>query len=287
MRPHTDDTVEESIVSTWAKQPNYRSMDSVDRTSFVDTADATTADLGNASPNRWFSFVPMKNRLKTVFLKWSYWLAYRFAAPAVYSRQPFVRYPYMNGPSEIIEVTKQLLSLDIPGAAVEIGCNQGWTTCFLLEAMLEQGVEREYVCIDTFTGFTREDVNFEYENRGKTNGMYDDNFIINDPRWLDASMRRFGYSNVRVHKADAKSFDYQALGQIAFALIDVDLYRPVKESLERIFPQMARGGVILIDDCGGGEGGRWDGAYQAFEEFCEDRGILPRIVCQKIGIIRT
>ena len=44
--------------------------------------------------------------------------------------------------------------------------------------MIEHGVKRDYVCIDTFTGFTREDVNFEYANRGKTNGMYDDIFII-------------------------------------------------------------------------------------------------------------
>ena len=273
-------------MGTWAKQPNYRT-DSVVPQSFIDTADATTSELGNASPNRWFSGVPLKNRLKTILLNWSYWLAYRLAAPAVYSRQPFVRYPYMNRPSEIMEVTKQLLSVDVPGAAVEIGCNQGWTTCFLLEAMLEQGVKRDYVCIDTFTGFTHEDVDFEYEKRGKANGMYDDNFIINDPRWLDASMKRFGYSNVRVYKADAKNFDYRALGQIAFALVDVDLYRPVKESLERILPQMAPGGVILVDDCCGGESGRWDGAHQAFKEFCQERSIPPQIVRQKIGIIHT
>ena len=98
-------------------------------------------------------------------------------------------------------------------------------------------------------------------------------------------MKRFGYPNVTVHKADAKNFDYGALGPIAFALVDLDLYRPVKESLERIFPQMAPGGVILVDDCGEGEGGRWDGAYQAFREFCAERNMSPRIVCQKIGII--
>ncbi len=287
MRPHTDDTVEESNLSTWAKQPDYQSTESVVRQSIVDTAHATSTDLRNASPNKRFSYASMKNRLKSLFLNWSYWLAYRFAAPAVYSRQPFVRYPYMYKPSEIMEVTKQLLSVDVSGVAVEVGCNQGWTTCFLLEAMMEHGVKRDYVCIDTFTGFTKEDVNFEYANRGKTNGMYDDIFIINDPLWLDASMKRFGYSNVRVHKADAKNFDYRALGPIAFALVDLDLYRPVKESLERIFPQMAPGGVILVDDCGEGEGGRWDGAYQAFREFCAERNMSPRIVCQKIGIIRT
>jgi len=190
-------------------------------------------------------------------------------------------------PSEIMELTKQLLSVKVPGAAVEVGCNQGWTTCFLVEALMEQGVKRDYVCIDTFTGFTLEDVAVEYKRRGKTVGVYDDDFVINDPTWLKASVKRFGYSNVSVHRADATTFDYQALGKIAFALVDVDLYRPVGESLKRIIPHMAKGGVVVVDDCDDGKDHRWDGAYQAFMEFCKEQNITPEIVSRKLGIIRT
>jgi O-methyltransferase len=229
----------------------------------------------------------LKNRLKTNLLRLSYWLAYHLAAPAVYSRQPFVRYPYMYPPSEIIELTKQLLSIEVPGAAVEVGCNQGWTTCFLVEALAERGVHRDYVCIDTFTGFTPRDVAVEYESRGKAVGIYDHKFTVNDPQWLKASLKRFGYSNVNVRVADATTFDYRALGTIAFALVDVDLYRPVRESLNRIIPHMAKGGMVVVDDCDNAKDSPWDGAYQAFMEFCEERNIMPEIVCQKLGIIRT
>jgi O-methyltransferase len=228
----------------------------------------------------------IKSRLKTHLLRLSYWLAYYLAAPAVYSRQPFVKYPYMNRPSEIMEIAKQLLSVDVPGAAVEVGCHQGWTTCFLIEALAEQGVHRDYVCIDTFTGFTPEDAAVEYESRGKAVGLYDDDFVVNDPQWLKASLKRSGYSHVSVHRADATAFDYQTLGKIAFALVDVDLYRPVKESLKRIIPQMARGGVVVVDDCNPNDP-LWDGAYQAFMEFCKERNIVPEIACRKLGIIRT
>ena len=231
--------------------------------------------------------MPMKNRLKTRLLRLSYWLAHHLAAPAVYSRQPFVRYPYMYSPSELMELTRQLLSVKVPGAAVEVGCHQGWTTCFLVEALREQGLEREYVCIDTFTGFTPEDTAVEYKYRGKAVGTYDDDFVITDPQWLKASVKRLGYSNVSVYAADATTFDYQALGKIAFALVDLDLYRPVKESLKRIITQMARGGVIVVDDCHDAQNPRWDGAYQAFMEFCKERNITPEIVRGKLGIIRT
>jgi len=228
----------------------------------------------------------LKTRIKTRALRIFYWLAYRFASPAVYSRQPFVRYPYMNPPSQMLELTKQLLSVHSPGAAVEVGCNQGWTTCFLLEALLERGIQRDYVCIDTFNGFTPEDVSVEYEMRGKQAGLYDDCFLVNDPEWLKASISRFGYSNVHVKRADAATFDYGSIGQIAFALVDVDLYRPVRASLERILPYMAKGGVILVDDCDV-RNYKWDGAYQAYEEVCRALAIPPEIVCQKFGVIRT
>ncbi len=167
-----------------------------------------------------------------------------------------------------------------------MGCNRGWTTCFLAEALRERGIKRDYVCIDTFNGFTPEDAAVEYECRGKAMGAYDEDFAINDRKWLEASMKRFGYSNVIVRRADAKTFDYQALGKIAFALIDVDLYLPVRESLKRILPYMAKGGIIVVDDCDSGSS-EWDGARQAFMEFCEDKNIMPEIACNKLGIIRT
>jgi O-methyltransferase len=228
----------------------------------------------------------LKNKLKLEVLRLSYWLAYRLAAAAVYTRQPFVRYPYMNPPSELLELRQQLLGVQAPGAAVEIGCNQGWTTCFLLEALRECGMKRDYVCIDTFNGFTAEDVRFECRVRGKTDELYDGFFLINDPVWLEASLTRFGYQNAVVKKADATKFDYGSLGPIAFALVDVDLYRPVRASLEQLLPNMACGGMVMVDDCDARDE-RWDGAHQAYMEFCTERSIRPEFLCRKFGIIRT
>ena len=59
------------------------------------------------------SLMRVKNRFKTYVLRLSYWLAHYLAAPVVYSRQPFVRYPYMFPPSELMELTRQLLSVNL------------------------------------------------------------------------------------------------------------------------------------------------------------------------------
>jgi O-methyltransferase len=225
-------------------------------------------------------------KFKTQILRMSYWLAYRLAPSVAYTRQPFVRYPYMYSPSEMLELANQLLSVEVSGVAVEVGCNQGWTSMFLLEAMAERGFKRNYVCIDTFEGFTPDDVGFEYAERGKPHGMYDEYFAVNHPEWLRGSLSRSGYENVSVQKADATTFNYGSLGRIAFALIDVDLYRPVRKSLERIMPYMAPGGIVLVDDCDITDE-RWDGAHQAYLDFCDQQRIQPEIVGKKLGLIRV
>jgi O-methyltransferase len=225
-------------------------------------------------------------KLKAQFLRMSYWLVYRLAPSVLYTRQPFVRYPYMYSPGEMIELASQLLSSKAHGVAVEVGCHQGWTSIFLLEAMAERGIKRDYVCIDTFEGFTPEDVSFEYEQRGKPEGTYDEYFAVNHPEWLRGSLSRCGFENVSVQRADATTFNYSSLGNIAFALVDVDLYRPVRKSLERIMPYMSPGGVIVVDDCDQ-TNDRWDGAYKAYIDFCANHNIKPEIVRGKLGLIHT
>jgi predicted O-methyltransferase YrrM len=204
---------------------------------------------------------------------------------AVYSRQPFVRYPYMYEPSHLIALNDLLLSIQVPGAAIEVGCNQGWTTCWLLEALREAGINRPYHCLDTFTGFLAEDVAVEVNDRGKTAGAFAENFAVNDQRWLDESLRRFGYTNVTTHKADASTFNYTTIGPIAFALIDVDIYRPVKLSLQLVLPCMVKGGLVVVDDCDP-KHALWDGAYQAYTEICRENGLSVEILGGKLGVIR-
>src|ERR1035441_6923293 len=134
--------------------------------------------------------------LKTSYIK----VLYRLASlppfrAAVYSRQPFVRYPYMYEPSHLIALNNLLLSVRVPGTAIEVGCNQGWTTCWLVEALREAEIDRAYHCLDTFTGFLAEDVAVEVNDRGKPAGAFTQYFAVNDQRWLDESLRRFGYTN--------------------------------------------------------------------------------------------
>ena len=225
--------------------------------------------------------------LKINYIKMLYRLALLpLFRPAAYSRLPFVRYPYMYEPSHLIALNNLLLSVQVPGTVIEVGCNQGWTSCWLLEALREAGIDRPYHCLDTFTGFLAEDVAAEVNDRGKTAGAFSGYFVLSDQRWLDESLRRFGYTNATTHKADASTFDYSSIGPIAFALIDVDLYRPVKLSLQRVLPCTVKGGLIVVDDCDP-KHALWDGSYRAYTEICREKDLPVEILGEKLGVIRT
>ena len=71
-------------------------------------------------------------------------------------------------------------------------------------------------------------------------------FARNNRDWFDKATARF--DNVEGHQADASTFDYSSLGTVAFALVDVDLYRPVANSLRALLPVMEPGGIIVVDD---------------------------------------
>jgi hypothetical protein len=221
----------------------------------------------------------IKARLINAYYK----LAFAFAKPALYTRQPFAIYPYLFNPRQLQELAAQLLGTKCEGAVVEVGCCQGWTTCFLVEAMLEVGIERPYICIDTFSGFLKEDIDVEHQKRGKKES-YEADFLFNNKKWFDTSMHRARYKNVKAFKADASTFDYASIGPIAFCLLDLDIYRPMKLSLPSIYACLAKGGTMVVDDCK--EEGKWDGAFQAYSEFCQESGVATHIVLQKLGIIK-
>ena len=68
-----------------------------------------------------------------------------------------------------------------------------------------------------------------------------------------------------------------------FVHLDLDLYEPIKGSVEYFYPRMVKGGIIVIDEyalC------RWPGARQAVDEFCQaNRLITPIELTTGNGVI--
>jgi O-methyltransferase len=172
----------------------------------------------------------------------------------------------------------------VDGGILEVGCAVGHTTVFLNRWLDAVGVDKPYRAIDTFAGFTDDDLAAE-ALRG--NGAWEylkTCFRMETKESFDYRMKANGISRVVSIEADAATLDYSAFGSICFALIDVDVHRPVAAALAGIYPNVPPGGVVIVDDCA--PTGLWLGAYLAYVEFCERNSLQPDIRHTKLGIIR-
>jgi O-methyltransferase len=195
----------------------------------------------------------------------------------------FYRYDYMFRPHELAFLVSALTKTHgIPGPVVEIGCAAGHTTVFLNKHLDDLADSRRYVCIDTFTGFTQEDIAVE-NDRGKDPSVYAFLFRAYRKRWFDRTIANNNINRVVSIEADANSFDFGPLQNISFCLVDVDLKRPVVRSLEQILPRMAPGGIVIVDDCAAND--KFDGALAGYLEFVEKRGFPVDIREGKLGVV--
>lgn len=173
---------------------------------------------------------------------------------------------------------------DVEGAIAEIGCYWGHATVFLNNYMDAQNIHKTYYAIDTFSGFVSEDIEFEIANRGKQKDLFAI-FENNNKKWFDITMKENNINRVHSIEADVNKFDLRTLSPLSFALLDVDLYKPTKKSLNELYTVLNPGGIIVVDDCDSSDM-RWDGSDQAYKEFMKERNQSTQIILGKLGIIR-
>lgn len=195
----------------------------------------------------------------------------------------FNRYEYMFSPEELCFLCSCITKTrNLPGPILEVGCAMGNTTVFLNKHMDYSKIEKQYICIDTFSGFTQTDIKHEI-SRGKDLTILNTEFKMNSQKWFDRTMQINGISRVKSFQADIGQFEFKETKDISFCLIDVDLYIPVKLALEKTYKLMDNGGIIVVDDCWQNQ--IYDGAYQAYIEFVSTHNLPKKIVLGTLGVI--
>ncbi len=191
-----------------------------------------------------------------------------FRSPAARLLTP--RYHYNFYPAQLACLVSTLDEIEhVEGSVVEVGCFAGAN-----------------IAIDTFKGFLLEDVDHEVRARAKgaQRQTLSTSFGRNRRSWVERSLAINGHADVEVIEADAGTLDYRQFAPVAFALIDVDLYQPVSRALRAIAPWMSRGGRMIVDDCR--PGNIFDGALEAYMEWCAKADHRPEIVRDRLGVIR-
>ena len=189
-------------------------------------------------------------------------------------------YVSLEGLASLWWQIRQLDTQDVPGALVECGVRQGGASAMMAAAHLAWSVvpRRELHLFDSFSTWP-EPTERDGQWGKDINALW--RAIERNPTYLgypaadsrELIVERVGYPEhlLRYHVGWFQETVWSAascLGPIALLRLDGDWYESTKVCLEALYPNVSRGGIVVIDDYGAFEGCR-----KAVDEFT---ATLPR-----------
>jgi O-methyltransferase len=167
----------------------------------------------------------------------------------------------------------------IAGAIVECGVYRGGSA---MAAALTCRSRREIWLYDTFEGMSAPTADDARASDGRPAAALLDGAAKGDLIWcysgegeVAANMRSTGYPEqlVRLVKGKVEDTIPGAIpAEIAVLRLDTDWYESTRHELEHLYPRLAPGGVLIIDDYG-----YWAGARKAVDEYFGGSLFLSRI----------
>ncbi len=183
----------------------------------------------------------------------------------------------------LAQAVEYAVSRPVPGAFVECGVWRGGSMMTVALTLLRLGVtDRELYLFDTFEGMPEpgeEDV--------KQGGRHASEVLRNSGRdssvWAIAgfdevrdSVQGTGYPEDKIHFVQGgveETVPEHAPAEIALLRLDTDWYASTKHELVHLYPRLAPGGVLIIDDYA-----YWRGARQAVDEYVREKELTLLLI---------
>jgi len=172
----------------------------------------------------------------------------------------------------LVHAVRHIVRNRIAGDLVECGVWKGGSVMAMALALLQLGErDRSLYLFDTFSGMTApSDVDVDYQGQQA--------HVILDAVRCEASQQEVekavfstGYDREKIRFVPGRveeTIPLNAPDSIALLRLDTDWYESTQHELRHLFPRLARGGVIIIDDYG-----HWRGARQAVDEYIAENQI--------------
>ncbi len=192
--------------------------------------------------------------------------------------------PYtMTSPERIFslcDAVRYICENNIEGDIVECGVWKGGSMMAIADTLLQLGnSSRNLHLFDTFEGMSTPS-----ENDIDIDGISAESLLkISDKKqensvWCHAglatvkeSIGTIGYPENRVHFIKGlveQTIPEYAPEKIALLRLDTDWYESTRHEMEHLFPRLAKGGILIIDDYG-----HWQGARKAVDEYIRSHSL--------------
>jgi O-methyltransferase len=178
----------------------------------------------------------------------------------------------------LVRAVEYVAAREIPGAIVECGVWRGGSMMAAALTLLRLGAtDRELYLYDTFAGMpppSEADTTRSGEHAADLLAHEDQDSHL----WAIASLADVrdavlgvGYPEERIRFVEGRvenTLPADAPEEIAVLRLDTDWYESTKHELVHLYPRLAPGGVLILDDYG-----HWQGARRAVDEYLAESGV--------------
>jgi len=193
---------------------------------------------------------------------------------------------------EFIQAIRYIEDNGIPGDIVECGVWRGGNLVIAGLLRKHLGFDRQIWGFDTFAGMTgptasdfkpAEDLNVEKKFLSLQRGDHNEWCFASEEEVLRNFEARVGNRNLRTVKGPVEETLARMANvpnQIAVLRLDTDFYESTKAELAVLYPRLAKGGVLIVDDYG-----EWAGARKAVDEHFAGQSIWLHYVTHTVRLM--
>jgi O-methyltransferase len=189
----------------------------------------------------------------------------------------------------LVDAVRHCERAGIPGAFAECGVWRGGSVLAMILTLQGLGTgDRDVYLYDTFEGMTEpteHDVSpidppaletwrdAEGKQERPWPQLFDADTFNEDA--VRAMLAETGYPQERLHLVVGpveETLPSGAPEALALLRLDTDWYESTRHELDHLYPRLAEGGVLIIDDYG-----HWEGARRAVDEYFTEHGPRPML----------
>ena len=187
----------------------------------------------------------------------------------------------------VVDAVRYCTARELPGAFAECGVWRGGSVLAMALTLQQLGrADRDLYLYDTFEGMTaptEHDVSrherpaLETWRRAQEAGGRAWSELFDPAQFGEEAVRELlhatGYPAERVHVvrgAVEETLPEHAPEALALLRLDTDWYESTRHELRELYPRLAAGGVLIVDDYG-----HWEGARRAVDEYFAAEGPAP------------